>query len=672
MMSSIEVPGAPAIPGETKPRIASTRTDGQLMGNRVGVNNMHDNFLRGMELAGKDSAFIGHRPIAADGTPGPYEWLTYGEVNEKASAVGSGFAKLGVAPKSCFGIFASNCVEWTVVEQASYVYDQITVPMYDTLGIDAIKHMATETEMSLIAVAPGKLGVLFDLWPSLPLIKTVVVMGEIPSKYSGSAAAVDIPADAQLISLDRVATMGKEGGLAPRPESPAGPSDTCTICYTSGTTGTPKGVVLSHMGFLSIVNCVTERIGLGFIPNFDNSDVHLSILPLAHCLERCLHAVLVGHGARIGFNQGDVRKIMDDISELKPSILVGVPRIFNRIHDQVWAQVKAKGGIASALFHHAYNTKKENLKNNTNQHWLWDRVVFKPVRQRFGGRLRLIISGSAPISLDVLSFLRIAFSTTVLEGYGLTETSGPCGLTIPSDMQAGNVGCTLGNCMFKLVSVPDMNYFADSPTNPSGEICVKGHNVFTEYYKRPDLTAETKSADGWLHTGDIGTFDSRGNLVIIDRKKNMFKLSQGEYVAPERVEVIYTNSPLIDQTFIHGDSLQSVLVAVVVPNEEFLRREIASTPALTHLTAENPTLAALCLNASVISHFISVFDDWGRKNGLKGFEIPKNLYLEPKAFSVENDILTPTFKVKRPAAKNHYNDILGRLYAELNAKPSKE
>ncbi|KAJ2486459.1 medium-chain fatty acid-CoA ligase faa2, partial [Coemansia sp. RSA 2050] len=448
MSSSIEVPGAPAIPGETKPRIAANKVDGQLTANREGVNNMHDNFLRGMELAGKDAACLGYRPFDANGKPGPYSWLTFGELKETASNVGSGFAKLGVAQKSCIGLFSPNRIEWSIVEHASYIYDFITVPMYDTLGIDAIKHMAVETEMSLIAIAPEKLAFFFGLWPTLPLVKTVVVFGQIPAEFVGSA---NVPEGAKLVMLDDVKALGAKDALAPLPETPAAVNDPCTICYTSGTTGTPKGAVISHMGFLSIVNCISERVDLGSFPRFDNSDVHLSMLPLAHALERCVHAVLIGHGARVGFNQGDIRKIVDDITELKPSILVGVPRIFNRIHDMVWSKVKAKGFVTSTLFKHAYDHKKENLKNNTNKHWLWDRLVFQKVHQQFGGNLRLIISGSAPISSDVLDFLRIVFSATVLEGYGMTEASGPCCISLSSNLQPGNVGCTLGNCLYKLI-----------------------------------------------------------------------------------------------------------------------------------------------------------------------------------------------------------------------------
>ncbi|KAJ2650016.1 medium-chain fatty acid-CoA ligase faa2 [Coemansia sp. RSA 1250] len=656
MSYSIELPGAPEIPGETKPRIDAIAPNGKLLENMEGVNNMHDNFLRGMELAGPDAQCFGYRPIE-NGAPGPYKWLTFKEVKETATNIGSGLTKLGAGAKSCVGIFSPNRIEWSLVEHATYIYGQISVPMYDTLGSDAIKHMSEEAEISLITIAPEKLAAFATLWPEMPQIKTVVVFGQVPQDME-----IAVPEGARMLTLDEVIELGQKDGAAPLPETPAGPQDTCTICYTSGTTGKPKGVVLTHMCFLSTVNAARLRIQHGYIPTLDNTDVHLSILPLAHCLERAIHAVLTGHGTRIGFNQGDVRKIVDDIGELKPSVLVGVPRIFNRIHDQVWAQVKAKSWLAKSLFSYAYGVKCENLKQNVNEHWLWDRAVFRAVRQRFGGRLRLVISGSAPISSAVLDFLRVTLSTTVLEGYGLTESTGPSGVTCKGDMQSGSVGPPLPTTMYKLVSVPDMGYTAQDKPHPRGEIFIKGNCVFKEYYKQPELTRQTIDKDGWIATGDIGTFNDQGNLVIIDRKKNMFKLAQGEYVTPERIEIIFTNSPLIDQTYVHGDSLQSALVAIVVPNEEFLAKEVAQSSSLAHLAGKSH--AELCQNEDVISMMLNKMNLWGRSNDLKGFEIPKHIYLEADPFSVENGILTPTLKVKRPIAKAHYEDIIAALYSK--------
>ncbi|KAJ2163546.1 medium-chain fatty acid-CoA ligase faa2 [Coemansia sp. RSA 562] len=656
-MYSIELPGAPEILGETKPRIDALCPDGKLVGNMEGVNNLHDNFLRGMNEAGADAQCFGYRPLDANKVPGPYEWMTFKQVKETATSIGSGMTKLGAGVKARVGIFSGNCIEWSLVEHATYIYGQISVPMYDTLGTAAIRHITEEAEISLITISPDKLAGFAQMWPELASVKAVVVFGKLPDTN------IEVPSGARLVTLDDVIALGAQDGLAQLPKVPATPSDACTICYTSGTTGKPKGVVLSHMCFLSINNSGDLRMKHGMLPSLDNTDVHLSLLPLAHCLERAIHSLMTGRGTRIGFNQGDIRKIVDDIGALQPTVLIGVPRIFNRIHDQVWAQVNAKGGVASMLFNYAYGVKRSNLKYNVNHHWLWDRVVFKAVREKFGGRLRLVISGSAPISADVLDFLRVSLSTAVLEGYGLTETTGPSGVTCNGDMRAGSVGPPLGTCMYKLRSVPDMEYTVDDLPHPRGEIFVKGNSVFSEYYKQPELTAQAIDSEGWVATGDIGMFNECGNLVIIDRKKNMFKLAQGEYVTPERIETIYTNSPLIDQIYVHGDSLQSALVAVLVPNEEFLAREIAASHSLSHLAGK--PYSELCTNKDVVEMMISVVDAWGRSNDLKGFEIPKNIFLESDPFSVENDILTPTLKVKRPIAKARYLQTIAQLYQQL-------
>ncbi|KAJ2711081.1 medium-chain fatty acid-CoA ligase faa2 [Coemansia spiralis] len=612
--------------------------------------------MRGMRIAGADAPCLGFRPRNADNKPGPYEWLTFGQVKDRATAIGSGLARLGLGPGASVGIFSSNCVEWSLVEHACYIYNLVSVPMYDTLGTEAVAHMTAEAEVAAVAIAPEKLADFARLWPQLPLVTAVVVFGAVPD-----GAVAEVPEGARLLTLAELEELGGADGPAETPQPPATPDSVCSICYTSGTTSVPKGAVITHMGFMSATRAGHDLFETGQCPALGPGDIHLSILPLAHCLERALHAVLTGHGVAIGFNQGDVRKIADDIGELRPTVLVGVPRIFNRIHDQVWAQVNARGGVAAALFKYAYRVKQANLRNNDNEHWLWDRAVFGAVRAKLGGRLRLVISGSAPISGEVLEFLRITLSTTVLEGYGLTEVSGPCTLSVAGDNIPGSIGPPLSTSMVKLRSVPEMGYTVDDKPCPRGEIMVKGHCSFSHYHKRPDLTAEAVDADGWFATGDIGIFDERGALSVVDRKKNIFKLSQGEYVAPERTEVVFGNCPLIDQIYIHGDSLQSVLVAIVVPNEDLLVKEVRAS--LAHLAHE--PFAALCQNREVVQLVARTVDAWGRSSNLKGFEIPKAIHLEDDPFTIENGILTPTLKVKRPTAKERYAQITTALYASL-------
>ncbi|KAJ1941745.1 medium-chain fatty acid-CoA ligase faa2, partial [Linderina macrospora] len=207
-LSSIEVPNAPAIAGETKPRIAANRTDGTMSTNEDGVTNMHLNFLHGMKTAGETADLLGHRPLASDGSFGAYEWFTYGQVLDKAQCIGSGMAKTGIKPQECVGIFSPNRIEWSFTEHATYMYNIVSVPMYDTLGIEAIKHMANETEMQLVFVAPEKLATLLGIWTDIPTLKILCVYGQIPE--SAKSAIDELPEGCRVITLAELETTGKQ------------------------------------------------------------------------------------------------------------------------------------------------------------------------------------------------------------------------------------------------------------------------------------------------------------------------------------------------------------------------------------------------------------------------------------------------------------------------------
>lgn len=207
------------------------------------------------------------------------------------------------------------------------------------------------------------------------------------------------------------------------------------------------------------------------------------------------------------------------LAELRPTLFISVPRLFNRIYDKVWAGVKAKGGVTAMLFNMAYRQKKAGLANGTVYHWLWDRLVFSNVRGRLGGRVKYMITGSAPIAADVIDFLRICFSADVYEGYGQTETTAGLSITVMNDCESGHVGVPLPAGEVKLLDVPSMNYFSTDKPFPRGEICVRGNQIFKEYYKAPEKTKEALDENGWCRTGDVGMWDARGRLVITDRVK---------------------------------------------------------------------------------------------------------------------------------------------------------
>lgn len=268
------------------------------------------------------------------------------------------------------------------------------------------------------------------------------------------------------------------------------------------------------MNLLSFPAGTERQLELGEMYEFSTNDVYLSYLPLAHIFERIVQQTVVNHGARVGFYQGDTLKLMDDLAELKPTIFASVPRLFNRIYDKILAGVKAKGGVAAALFNRAYATKKEYLKKGYNNHAFWDAIVFSKIKARLGGNVKFMVSGAAPISADVIDFMRICFCASFVEGYGQTETTGAAAVTHVSDMSSGHVGVPFPTCEIKLRDVPAMSYTSADKPFPRGEICIRGSNVFVGYYKSPEKTAEAMQ-DGWVFTGDIGMWDAQGIYKLI-------------------------------------------------------------------------------------------------------------------------------------------------------------
>ena len=315
----------------------------------------------------------------------------------------------------------------------------------------------------------------------------------------------------------------------------------------------PKGALLTHGGLIAVARGA-DVMALGI----SKDDVHISYLPLAHVYERCVVTQIILKGGAIGFFRGDVQGLLEDIQALKPTLFPSVPRLLNRIHDKIQAQVGASA-LKSALFKKAYTSKMEYMKRHTVlEHPIWDRVLFKKVQALLGGRVRLIMSASAPISGDVLAFLRVVFGCHVLEAYGQTESNGALSVTWPFDFERGHVGPPLSCCQVRLESVPEMQYLVGDSPYPRGEICVRGPIVFKGYLKDQKKTDETL-VDGWLHTGDIGYIDKKGRIYVIDRKKNIFKLSQGEYIAPEKLENCFVKSGFVGQMYVHGESLRVCL-----------------------------------------------------------------------------------------------------------------
>ncbi|KAJ2328795.1 medium-chain fatty acid-CoA ligase faa2, partial [Coemansia sp. RSA 2702] len=655
---AIELPGAPSVPGETKPYVNHNNSSGRLAVHTPGINSLYDAYLRGRALAGRDAAAFGYRPAANDtGRAGPYRWLTWDLFHERFVNLSSGLRLIGLQAGDRVGIMLDNSIEWVLTEYATYYQRFISVPIYMSLSQSAIEHIIREAEIKTVVCRSEQARLLLGVSDRIPSVKSLIVVDSPQSIPVGGSSSVH---------TQSLAALEDAGAMHPvDPEQLPLPDDVATVVYTSGTSGTPKGVVVTHANFLACIAAYLTLRDAGDMYAFSPADCSIGFLPLAHCLGRIVVHLVAVTGGRTAFPRSDPSKLVEDLKELQPTIFVGVPRLFNRIQEKIMSTVKLKGGLPSALFQYAYNTKKSNLSRGQVGHWLWDRVIFKPLREKFGGRLNLIVSGSAPISPDTLEFLRCCFSCNVVEGYGLSETIGPATITLIDDIEPGNVGGPLPCTMMKLRSVSELGYSVTDQPYPRGEILIKGGNVASEYYRQPDSTHTSFTADGWLCTGDIGMVDSRGRFHIIDRKNNLFKLAQGEYITPERIENVLMDHFIVNQAFVYGDSLQSCLVAIIVPDETLFAMFLQSKKVISSQPSAQVSLEELCHSRQAHAKVIAELALWGKAQDLRGFEIPKNIRLVATPFEAM-DLLTPTLKLKRRVANTHFKAMLAQLYAELN------
>ncbi|XP_059142730.1 long-chain-fatty-acid--CoA ligase 5-like [Physella acuta] len=576
-----------------------------------------------------------------------YEWITYQQFIDQVHQFGSAVVAQGYPPtnESFVGIYCSNRPEWVISDYGSQAFSMYTVPLYDTLALDTCLYVLNQCGMKLVVVDEAKrLNNLLQLKPQVPTLKVIVVIEPITEEQKTTAAQLGV----KLIQFYEFLEIGKRNLQSPVPGKP---SDIVTILYTSGTTGNPKGVELSQNSFMSMADSVL--VAIGDKHTFNKNDVHLSYLPLAHNFDRTIVLAFLCCGARIGFYSRNPALILDDMAALRPTLFPSVPRLFNRIYDGVMSEIKSSS-IKSTLFRWAIESKtKEINKRIIRRDSFWDKLIFRKIQNKLGGRIRLIITGSAPLSPQVMQFLRCAFGCPVVEGYGQTEAGAGLAISIIGNPLNDSIGPPLPGVQIKLVDVPALDYYAKDNI---GEVCAKGDLVFSGYYKQPDITAETLDKDGWLHTGDVGRWAPNGALVIVDRVKHIFKLSQGEYIAPEMIENVYKTSQFVCQCFVDGDCFKNFIMGIVVPDAEFISKWAPNNgfPADIKLFCQSKEAHDLVLKDML---------ERGKASGLRGFEQVKDITLIPEMFTVESNLLTPTLKNKRPVLRKTFEAQMKELYA---------
>ena len=476
-------------------------------------------------------------------------------------------------------------------------------------------------------------------------IKNIVLVGE-----SSVPADVQQQAEATGITVHTFESVIEVGSKQSCPRIAATKDDIHVISYTSGTTGDPKGVKLSHENLLSNAKATGRRTVCVA------GDPIISYLPYTHSFEQGLFTYAVFQGLKIGFYQGNPLKLMEDCALLKPVLFPSVPRLYNKIYGSLKLKFNEVTGCKRWLLDRGLRAKEANLAaDGTVTHGCYDMLLFGKASQMLGGRVRQMVTGSAPIDKQVVDFLKIVFSCPIQEGYGLTESSAAGSIMSADDMVTGHVGGPVEVVKFKLQSIPAMEYEVTDKPYPRGELLLKGLPIFKGYYKNEEKTNEAFDEQGWFKTGDVVQVYENGSLKIIDRSKNIFKLSQGEYIAPEKIEGIFGLSPYIAQCLVYGNSFKNSCVAIVVPDEPVIKKwanENGVTGEFADLIKNKELIKAI--NADMLK--------LATENKLSSLEKPKKMHLSAELFSVENDCLTPTFKLKRHQAAKYYQKQIDEMY----------
>ena len=579
------------------------------------------------------------RELFGEKKNGQWQWMTYGRFGQMVDDVRGGLAQLGVRAGDRISIISNNRPEWAAVAYAAYGLGAAVVPMYEAQPEKEWEYILNDCGAKVVFVPSEKFSPkLNKLREKLPKLEAVI-------RFTGNENE-----DETLAGLIR------KGAETPAPPTRPAPGDLAGLIYTSGTTGNPKGVMLSHANIAKNVSAIHQQFPMA------QEDRSLSFLPWAHSFGQTveLHA-LFSMGASMGIAES-VEKIVENLGEVKPTLLFSVPRIFNRIYDGLQKRMAAESGIKKTLFYKglAVSARRRQLAERGQhsalldlQHRFFDKVVFSKVRERFGGKLKYAFSGGAAISREVAEFID-NLGITVYEGYGLTETSPIFTANYPGNRKIGSVG----------KAIPGTRVEIDHSNNPSddpkqGEIVAHGHNVMLGYYNNDEENEKVFTKDRGFRTGDLGYIDDEGYLYITGRVKEQYKLENGKYVVPVPIEQAIALSPYIANVMIHGQN-KPFNIAVVVADMKSLK-EWAQQKGI----ASDDTVALL-KNPEVVRLFQEQIDEHSR--GIKGYEKPQKFVLTAEDFTTENDQLTPSLKVKRRNVVKTYNDQIEAIYRVAASK----
>ncbi|KAK4165255.1 long-chain-fatty-acid--CoA ligase 1 [Cladorrhinum sp. PSN259] len=584
----------------------------------------------------------------------PYEYISYVDYEKVILQLGAGLRKVGLEKGDRVHIFAATSQNWLAMAHGASSQNMPIVTAYDTLGEEGLRYSMVATKAKAIFLDPHLLPTLTNVLAVATAVQTVVwnsqhqVNQEHIEKLKAAYPHINI------LNFDELRKLGEEN---PADIVPPTADDLCCIMYTSGSTGTPKGVPISHRSVVAAVAgasaIVQQFIGPG--------DGLLTYLPLAHILEFVFEHAAIHWGAILGYgnpktlSDASVRNCNGDIREFKPSVLIGVPAVWETVKKGIIAKVNAGSPVVRGLFWGALALKEKLMASHLPGSGVLDAVVFKKIKEATGGRMRLCLSAGGPVSQETQKFISMAISPMII-GYGLTETTAMGSLHSPLEWTAESIGGPTASVEAKLVDFPDAGYFATNKPNPQGEIWLRGPTVLKEYYENEKETAEAITADGWFKTGDIGEWDQYGHLKIIDRKKNLVKTLNGEYIALEKLESIYRSAPVVANICVYADAQQAKPVAIIVPAEPAVKK-LAAT-----LGVQGDDLATLNHDKTVHLAILKELQATGRAGGLSGIEIIEGVVVVDDEWTPQNGLVTAAQKLNRRGILDKYRTDIAHAY----------
>jgi len=553
-----------------------------------------------------------------------------------------GLGALGVEPGDRVAILSDSRPEWVIADLAALTAGAVTAPIYPTLPEAQVRYILADSGARVVVVADGtQAAKVRSVWSELPELSAMVIMdpadapageGSASGREELSLAEATDRGHRRLMTEDGLGREYKERATAIAPDRLA------TIIYTSGTTGEPKGVMLTHG------NVASNIVDGSTVVLIHPEDSTLTFLPLSHAFERMVVLLYLYRGATVTFAES-LDTIARDLASVKPTVMTGVPRVYEKFHARVHEAVTGAPAIRRRLFHWAVGVGQRRAQavlagsspslSTRFQHGLADRLVLSKVRGRLGGRLRFVVSGSAPLSTPIAEFF-FAIGIPVAEGYGLTETSPALTVNPLERPKLGTVGPAIRNVELKIAD--------------DGEVLARGPNIMQGYYGKPEATAEVMR-DGWFCTGDIGSLDDDGYLTILDRKKELLVTAGGKNIAPNPIEAELKRSPLVAEAVLIGDR-RPYVTALLVP-------DFAALGARTAF--EGASREEIVERADVVELFDEVVETVNA--GLARHEQIKRSALLPTEFGIASGELTPTMKVKRRVVAERWSDAIERLYA---------